>query len=533
MRSKAFPRWTGILALTVAAVTLAVYLPALHNDFTYDSRSQVLVDSTIHDPANIPRVLSLRIMADDVLDRNRPLVLLSLMADSLLWGKLAVGYNLTSILLHLGCALLLFSLLRALMRRATPAAAPLPTAGAAAVGALWFALHPVNVEAVCSVSFREDLLSAFFLLAALRLADRLPHPRPALHALLWAAVPLCALLSVAAKENGIATPVCLAAYVFFFRWAPGDPLPRRRWLLLLATAGGVTAAFLAARFLLSPARSAIFTSAPVYLGGSFGAMLQIQPRILAFYLQLALVPAGLCADYGIRCMAYIGPTAALVVLAAASLAAAWGCWRSRPFRLGAAIVVAGLLPVMNLVPIYIAAADRYLYLPLAGAAVFVSLAARQAMISRHRAAQLGLAALLALCAVNAGLTLRREQIWRDELSLWTDTHRRNPLSHTAANNLGYAMYAARRYEDAIQAWIEAVKLTGGKNADSLAGLALGFDAAGHPEEARRALAKAMEADPDIVRPDRLALRLQAEPWIALRIRATAIRTGLVQPAPHP
>jgi protein O-mannosyl-transferase len=535
MRRESSFHWAGILALVVAAATIMVYLPALRNDFTYDSRSQVLVDDTIHNPANIPRVLSLRVLADDVLDHNRPLVLLSLMLDSLLWGKLAAGYALTNLLLHVACVVLLLALLRSLMGRAFPGAAPPLVACAAAVGALWFAVHPVNVEAVCVVSYREDLLATFFLLAALCLADRLPHPRPAIQALLYAAVSLCALLSIASKESGVAVPVCLAAYARFFRWAPGDPVPRRTWVLLAGVAGCFTAAFLAARFRLDPIRSVIYMCAPIYPGGSFGAMLQIQPRILAFYLQITLVPVGLCADYGIRCMQHIGLTAALVILAATSLAIAWGCWRSRMIRLATAIALAGLLPVMNLVPIYIAAADRFLYMPLIGAALVLALAAYRLLSAQgYRWIARGCFALLLLaCVMNARLAVRRERIWQDELTLWTETFQCNPLSRTAANNLGYALYEARRYEDAVRIFTGAVRLSQERHADSLAGLALGFDAVGRLPEARQALAKAVKIDPDIIQPDRLARRLQTEPHLALRIRATAIRTGLIPPEQQP
>ena len=100
------------LAATLLFLTVVVlYLPTLRGGFVYDSIAQVLYSDYIHTPAHWADVLTLRVVGEDELDRNRPLLLASLMADAAVWGRNPFGYRLTSVLLHALNATLLFALL--------------------------------------------------------------------------------------------------------------------------------------------------------------------------------------------------------------------------------------------------------------------------------------------------------------------------------------------------------------------------------------------------------------------------------------
>ncbi|MEI6339608.1 MAG: hypothetical protein WCQ57_13655, partial [Verrucomicrobiota bacterium] len=159
-----------LIALLIGLLTFALYLPTLKSGFVYDAEAQVLVDGYIHERANFFEVISLRVLSRDVLDFNRPVQLLSLMVDSLCWGRNPFGYHLTSNLVHaLNAALLFLLILRLAEAGGIGRSGLFPWIAAA--GALLFAWHPVNVEAVAEVSCREDLLATFFLLAGLLLAD--------------------------------------------------------------------------------------------------------------------------------------------------------------------------------------------------------------------------------------------------------------------------------------------------------------------------------------------------------------------------
>ena len=103
----------------------------------------------------------------------------------------------------------------------------------------------------------------------------------------------------------------------------------------------------------------------------------------------------------------------------------------------------------------------------------------------------------------AGVTLDREAVWRQEVSLWTDTVRKNPASVRAANNLGFALYDRGEYDLAVREWRRAISLSEGRHADAWAGLAIGLEKLGHAAEAEEAYRKAVALERWYGEPERL------------------------------
>jgi tetratricopeptide (TPR) repeat protein len=247
-------------------------------------------------------------------------------------------------------------------------------------------------------------------------------------------------------------------------------------------------------------------------------MLQVQPRIWAYQLQLLCWPARLCADQGPFNLAHLGLGAALFVLAGAAAAVILLARRQRAVWLAAALIALPLLPVSNFVPIFRPLADRYLYFPLAGVALLVGLALQWAWLTRRYY-------LLALLPVLVGglafLTLQREAVWKNELALWCDTFIRNPRSFTAANNLGFACHQSGQYVRAVACWQRAVQLAGDREADPWAGLAIVYWRLGRREEAVRAYQRAVACNGDYARPEKLVAQLTWEPAAAAELAVVA------------
>jgi hypothetical protein len=482
-------------AVLLALVSMALYLPTLGAKFAWDSSTQVLTDPFIHDPGHLPAVLSLRVLGMDVVDCNRPTHLLWLMADAALWGKNPFGYHLTSVLLHGAVVVALFWFTRRLA----------PTGCAFAV-ALLYAAHPVNCEAVAEVGYREDLLAALFVLAGLNCA--------AAFGATWqggAGAALCFLLAIGAKESAVVGPVVLALYWWWFRREE----PRGPWLAWIAVALLVVGGFLAARFALAPEHSTIFTDKPSRLAGTMAGTLRVQPRIWAFYLRQIVWPADLCADYGPYSIRNFHPVASRLLVLAVIATQVFVAWRNRVFALGAAAFWLGLLPVANLVPIYHPLADRYLYLPLIGAAWMLA-----PFLARHRLAP-WLAALAALpLAVG---TFQYEKVWHDELSLWQAAERTNPFSYLARTNLGIALVHAGRPAEAIPVLQRAVEASRHAQAEPYAFLAIALEALGRPAEADKAFTEAVALDPRYAHPDLLVQALVCDRPSAEKLKVIAAR----------
>lgn len=308
---------------------------------------------------------------------------------------------------------------------------------------------------------------------------------------------------------------------------------RQPWAALVAAAWVVVLGFLAARFTLRPEHSVIFTSPPARLGGSLANTLLIQVRIWAMEFSQVIAPHDLCADYGLYSLRnFPAPISAAAVVLVIAAQVSLG-FRNRLSALGSVLFWAALLPVSNIVPIFRPMADRFLYVPLLGLAMLLAqgLYAARKLPGPARAAVYGVAILWIGAA--ATITFLREPVWHDSLALWQDTAAGNPFSATAANNLGWALLAADRSQDAAASFDRAIRLTGEAEADPWAGLALAADAAGQPTAADGDFNRAVKLDARYAHPDELVRALIEEPDEAAKLDVLVRRNASRDEMPFP
>ncbi len=576
-------------ALLVAAAAVLLYLPTLGFGFVYDDRSQILTDRYIHEGRNFWDVLSFRVLGLDVLDRNRPVQLLSLVGDSALWGLRPAGYHLTNLLLHAANAALLFLLAlrlpallnpapevdaafcaikngdprrtpkrlwrhhearRALLEYAKnwrfglffcpapevgaggastrrPASSP-PSRLAAGLAALVFALHPVQVEAVCVPSFREDLLATFFLLAGLLLATVLMSAVASPKRRLAAGIGMLAAfwLGVGAKETGIVAPPLLvvAGWLAMRSGAlpAGEGGMRRRWWLWTAGAALVAGLFFALDFWLAPKPSLVFPHKALPLAGSFGEGLLVQLQIWGLDILHLVWPAGYSACYTPASVHALGLPAAVLVVTAALAVWLAGCRRNAAAWFGLAFALFAMLPVSNLVPIFNPMADRYLYMPMAGLCVWLA-AVLAPRLRNPRWLGLWLAAAIAVITVCAVTARLRMEVWRDQLALCSDMVLRAPDSAEAFDGLGCARYERGEFDQAEQAWIRSLQLSKGSRAAAWAGWALVRERRGDTAGADDCMRRAVACDARYADPDRLLRAVEVEQWFADAMRPVCTR----------
>jgi tetratricopeptide (TPR) repeat protein len=427
----------------------------------------------------------------DVLDFNRPVHLASLMLDAAIWGREPFGYHLTSVALHAVNVVMVWGVIQ------QAGSLPHRAGSLSYLAAVLFAVHPVVTEAVCEPTFREDLLATAFSLRALLLAMRHDAARGSDR---WRAIAVaaCCLLAVGSKESGYAAPLLVAIYW----WLCRRDEPTGFWKAAVGGGLTATAAFLAARFLLEPNQSLIFEAKPEYPGGSLAAAMLVEPRILALYAQLILFPINLCADYGLYSVQHLPLPVALAIVAGLVATAFFAIRADRRMALPIAMIVLPLLPVANFIPIYRAAADRYLYFPLAGIALAIGLFLDSAWLAaRPRLREVATIGCMAAAVLFGMACIERQKVWAKPLALWEDTYRKNPVAYTAASGLAEALREAGRLPEAERAAREAIRLSAEKRGDAWATLALILDAQGREAEALEAVGKALEAEPKLADPE--------------------------------
>jgi hypothetical protein len=396
----------------IVAVTLVVYARALAGGFTYDDGLVIGKAQQFLQSGRLEVLFSRRYFGASFEGTWRPVVTLSYMIDAAIAMHPAV-FHLDSIAWHAGSAILVTALARRLL--------PEGRRRFALVAGLLFALHPVATEAVDNAGFREDELATFFTLATLLLALGGRHPVAAL------ATYGLALLS---KESAVVAPVLLLG----IRIADDRrSLTARALARELAPYAAVTAAYLAIRF--GPMRTA--GEYARYPGGSLGAALLGMPAVWAHDLRLLVAPWPLCADYpgffAFGRAALPGLALGVAVVAAyVGVTVAAARRGQRVVALGLAWFGLALAPVSNLIPIPVPAAERFLYLPLAGIALAVAAAAGSEAAARRGVAAAGLLALAAF----AVLVNLRHAVWHDNQALWSATLAVNPRSCGAHSAVG-------------------------------------------------------------------------------------------------
>ncbi len=156
MRSLTKSRTVLGICLLVAALTLAVYGQTLWYDFVnYDDPGDVMANPIVNQGLTLTGIGAAFTTSQDC--NWVPLTMLSHQLDCQFYGLKAGGHHLTSVLLHLASAILLFLALRQM------SGATWRSAFVAAV----FAVHPLHVESVAWVAERKDVLSGLFFMLTL------------------------------------------------------------------------------------------------------------------------------------------------------------------------------------------------------------------------------------------------------------------------------------------------------------------------------------------------------------------------------
>jgi len=481
------PRLRALVAIALAAATLALFLPAIGYDFVNFDDDLYVVEN--------PHVASgltadgLRWAATAHRASNwHPVTWWSLMLDRELFGPRPWGFHLTNVLLHAASAALLFLLWSAWTGR---------TVASALVAAL-FALHPLRVESVAWIAERKDVLSLLLGLAALGAYGSWVKRGGASR---YAAALALFAVGLAAKPMLVSLPLLLLLLDLWpfdrLRGVGRSERPRRLVALALEKLP----------FALLAAASAWTTLGAQTRGGAvstFGALpFAVRAGNAAVsvvaYLRDTVLPAGLAAFYPYPSEPWSAATVAggVLLLVALSAAAVALARRLPAVAVGWAWYLVTLLPVVGLVQVGSQArADRYTYLPSIGLMVAlvwgVDAAAGRLAGERGRriAAFLGLAAVALLWPA----TRRQLATWRDGVALFERAVAVTGNNHVAELKLGEALAQRGRLDEALVHYRRSVELrpafTRGWN-DLGAALRARGEAAG----ALAAFERALELDP--------------------------------------
>jgi protein O-mannosyl-transferase len=388
-------------ALLICAAAVLPYLNALSNGFVYDDLYLVLGNTRLGGLGSIPAIFGTGYWQDGG-GLYRPLTMLSFLLEHMAAGSRPFLYHLDNVLLHLGCSLIVYAILKPLLKGRH----------AALFASILFAVRPVHTEAVAWVSGRAELLCGLFMLASFQLYLKDPAGRPS--ASLSYAFFFLALMS---KESAVILPVLLAAYVLLF--SPGQNLPARfRRLIGLYPYAVVFLVYMLIRY------SVIGEMGPAGKEATLGNFSPYQVFLvmcesLFHYMRLGFFPVSLSADYlfyPAKSVLYYRVAVPIVITALVFVSAWRIAEKSRPALFGILWFYIALLPVSNIIRIGHIMSERAMYIPSVGICIILgiwfSAAYEGASINR---AKYFVAAMFVLAAVLlAAGTVNRNPVWKDQ-----------------------------------------------------------------------------------------------------------------------
>ena len=373
----------------------------------------------------------------------RPLLLLSFMMDKFVWGLEESFMHLENILFHLANTLLLFAVSRRACWFLKQRSSIVPF-----MAALFFAIHPLNTEAVNWISGRTDLLAGFFLLLAMFLMLKLPLSR--VQSFLSA---LCMLLACLAKETAVFFLPAALLFPFFMSASRADAAPLRSVLrsywFHFTVFGSAGVAYFVFRGLAFSRGDQGVARVMTHVAGkeSVGLLLSLRLvfKAIGFYAKKLLLPFPL--NFGITHVSdWYLPLGVLVLIGIFWLMSR----RTLPafFVICAGAVGTSALMIPLLKFTWTLLGERYMYIPSAFflTGLTFSVGRWQQLHIRYRTSLVLLVGCLAGIAIYG--TVTRNILWQDNLALFQDTLRKSPDFIPAQNEIANALYASGKQKEA-------------------------------------------------------------------------------------
>ncbi len=427
--------------IVMVALSVITYLNCLPNQFVYDDTSTIVDNKLVKNWGNF-----LTLFTHDYFKLSgeltyRPIVTLSYFIDYSIWQMNPMGYHLVNVVLHTINIVLVYFLLLLLLRqyhKTQESHNQISDIGLALLTCMLFAVHPVVSEVVNMVSYREDLIATAFLIASF-LLFLLYHRKNTIS--LSAGALAAYFFALLSKESAIVLPALIFIYELLISrkyFTPRKTAQRIVCAPFFLGYIGVSIVYLILRFFIlhNPGEKI------VYPEGSIFVNMLTMTKVLGRYITSIFLPFNLNADYHVLylktpfTLSFLFPLFMLISIAIIAIR-----WWKKPVILFAILwFFISMLPVMNIIPLANIMADRYLYFPILGFCLLLSIAVT------YLRAVIKYSVIVSLIIFYIVMTVTRNNVWRDEFTLWYTSSQSPLCSFTTYNNLG-TQYNKKGYPD--------------------------------------------------------------------------------------
>ena len=405
--------WLSAVILIILCI--AAYWNSIHGQFQYDDYSTVRFNLSLRESSWKQILLS---------DPTRPLSAISLAANFKISRNDPSSYHVFNIAFHFTAVFIFFLLMK---RKSKDSLIPL-------IAASFMAIHPLNTESVSYITSRPIILCAIFYLLSLLFLDSYLQKRSWHSAVGFFGSFILAALS---KEQAVIIPVSAILYVWIFYGRAG--LNQSRGLLVVAFGLSMAAALYR-----------MFGYPPHPNTPSVLVYWPTEINVWVRYLWLAIYPVALNVDHDVSPLQFSSPwfLGALVIVVAIlllcwslrkrhPLLAFWGIW-----------FFVNLLPT-SVIPLNEFMAEHHAYISLFGFCACLSYVLIIICKPLAKPAFLIWLVIVTLMGFYFYGTIKRNEVWKDGITLWTDSIEKSPGRIRPHLNLAEAYINLKLYEKAI------------------------------------------------------------------------------------
>lgn len=319
--------------------------------------------------------------------------------------------------------------------------------------ALIFCVHPCQTQAITYITQRFESLATVFYLATIicylkaRIADQMQNQWR------WGLAALITMgLGLLTKEVTVTAPLMILV-IEWMCW------PKRQWHLGWLVGGGIIIALIFMK--LVNAGFNIFTS--VYVSDSHdgdilttATYLLTQMRVFLTFLSLLIFPVNQNLEYDFpMSTGFLNPPLTIVgfIVIVGMMIAVWRLRRSQPLL---AVAIAWIIVTfsINLAPRVNVIFEHKLYLiSFGGILAFAVLLA--SWVPRKKIVYAVIGAVGLILSV---IAFYRNQIWKNELTLWEDVVKKSPHKARVNANLGRIYAGENRDQEALTLLTRAITL---------------------------------------------------------------------------
>ena len=379
-----------------------------------------------------------------------PITLISFWADIKLFGYDPIAQHSINLLIHLLNVFLLWVFLTNLTKNNNS------QNYLAIIVCCFFAIHPMQTEAVLWISERKTLLCIFFsLMGVLSLRGNLvkkEYFKNTAYSIFFG-------LALLSKTTNIFLPIWLIVIDYVIDKRSWKSIAKRHFFAL-----GLSVAMIIVRLKAYQDSVPNLTSASL----DVSRLLQVPVQILnalGIYIKMAFFPVDqtiIYPDYSFDGAVVINIAILLIFCVTASVV--WYKKRDPLILVFSSLVILFLAPILQLIPRINYVSERYMYFPIVGIIALTYLVFENVKWKP----QFSSAAVLAFVLISATLTFNRSFVWISNNALWADTTKKNPTSALAFLNYGLELEAQLKYALAIENFNKSITLGTNNQIASLA-----------------------------------------------------------------